>query len=327
MAGVELAGLGELAERAQVRAVLGGDERAELLGHERGEQRRADLPVAAAEPPPAGLAAGDDERPARREGAAQARQGRVAADVDDRVVAAAARGEVLARVVDDVVGAERPDQLRLGGAGHARHLGPERLRDLDRERADAARRADDEHVLAGLHAGLVAHRLQGGEPGHGDRCRLLERQVGRLGREPSRHGHGVLRERAVARAVDVVARGELGDVRADGLDGARHAAARVRGLGAAQAEARGADRVGEAGHDVPRAPVDAGRAHAHEDLAVADRRPGDLGEPQDVGGGAAVGVLDDRPHRACGGLGRRAVCRWVERGCRHGVLRASGLTL
>ena len=63
----------------------------------------------------------------------------VAHVVEDQVVAGPARGEVGRRVVDDVVGADRPDELEVPGAGHAGHLGAKGLRDLNGERADAPR--------------------------------------------------------------------------------------------------------------------------------------------------------------------------------------------
>ena len=61
---------------------------AELLADEQGQHGRPELAVDAAEPPSAGLAADDDERPARGEGAAEVRQRAVPADVEDDVVAA-----------------------------------------------------------------------------------------------------------------------------------------------------------------------------------------------------------------------------------------------
>jgi Tetracyclin repressor-like, C-terminal domain len=42
-------------------------------------------------------------------------------------------GDVLAGVVDDVVGGDRADQVELAGAGHPGHLGAECLCELDRE--------------------------------------------------------------------------------------------------------------------------------------------------------------------------------------------------
>src|SRR2546426_500851 len=78
---------------------------------------------------------------------------------------------------------------------------------------------------------------------------------------------------AVAGAVDLIARNELGHVLADGLDRSGHTPARVGGLGPAEPEAR-PDEVGEAGHHMPRAPIHAGRTHVHQDLVVSDRWPG-----------------------------------------------------
>ena len=65
-----------------------------------------------------------------------------------------------------------------------------------------------------------------------------------------------------------------------------------------------ADWVGETGHDVPGAPVDAGRPHPDQHLAVPAHRPGDLGQAKDLLRGDAVGVLDDGPHRESSRLGR-----------------------
>ena len=70
--------------------------------------------------------------------------------VEDEVVLLSAPGEVVAGVVDDVVGADRTDQVHVPGAAHAGDLGPERLGDLHRERADAAGGTIDEDLLAGL---------------------------------------------------------------------------------------------------------------------------------------------------------------------------------
>ena len=60
-----------------------------------------------------------------------------------------------------------------------------------------------------------------------------------------------------------------------------------------QREPRG---EGPPGHRVPRAPVDAGGADAHEHLTAGGHGVGDLREPQPVG--RAVSVLDDGLHDA-----------------------------
>ncbi len=80
--------------------------------------------------------------------------------VEDEVVALRGAGEVGPRVVDDVVGTERADQVDVAGAAHTRHLGAESLGDLHGECADAAGRARDQHRLARLDVRDVAQRLQ-----------------------------------------------------------------------------------------------------------------------------------------------------------------------
>lgn len=67
--------------------------------------------------------------------------------------------KVLADVVDPVVGAKGQDEVGLRGAAHAAHVGTERMGQLDGEGADAACRADDQYVLAGLHASDVTQAL------------------------------------------------------------------------------------------------------------------------------------------------------------------------
>lgn len=46
--------------------------------------------------------------------------------------------------------------------------------------------------------------------------------------------------------------------------------------------------MGQAGHEMPDAPVHAGCVHAQQHLTVADRGPADLAEPQHVLGFAVV---------------------------------------
>ena len=60
-------------------------------------------------------------------------------------------GEILRRVIDDVVGSEGPDQVDLGRAAHARDFGAEGLGNLDGKAAYSTRRPDDQYLLACLH--------------------------------------------------------------------------------------------------------------------------------------------------------------------------------
>src|ERR671914_1675562 len=77
-----------------------------------------------------------------------------------------------------------------------------------------------QNVLAGLNPPLVAESLERGGPGNGDRRRLLEGEVGRLGCERALSSGRVLGEGPVAGAEHLVARREARYVLADRLDDA-----------------------------------------------------------------------------------------------------------
>ena len=62
---LHLPGLDEIAQRGQVRGVLGCHERAHPLAHQRGQQERPHAPVAPAQPAPTGLAADHTSLPLR----------------------------------------------------------------------------------------------------------------------------------------------------------------------------------------------------------------------------------------------------------------------
>jgi hypothetical protein len=91
-------------------------------------------------------------------------QATVAANVEDHVVAVLAVGEILAAVVDDVIGAEGSNHIDLRCAAHTGDVGTVRLGDLHGEAAHSSRGADDQHRLTGLDPSVVAHRLESGEP-------------------------------------------------------------------------------------------------------------------------------------------------------------------
>ena len=227
----------------------------------------------------------------------------VPCDVEDDVVAVTTVDEVLARVVDDAVGADRSHQFRFRCAGNPSHLGAERLGQLDGERPHASPRADDQDSLTGSNLPLVANGLEGGVARDGDGRCLLEGEVRRLGREPVRAGAGVLGEGAVAGAEHLVPRLKLGHVLADRLDASGDIETANGVLGRAEPEARDPDQVRQPCHQVPDALVDPGRVHPDKHLVVADHRPVDLPELQDVG--RAVSVLDDCLHVCVGDAGLR----------------------
>lgn len=74
--------------------------------------------------------------------------------------------------------------------------------------------ADDQHLVARFHL-CLADRLQRGDTGDRRRGRLLEGQVRRFRRELARLDAGVLRERAIAGAIDRIANSEPSHVLAD----------------------------------------------------------------------------------------------------------------
>jgi hypothetical protein len=129
--------------------------------------------------------------------AAQSAQRLVSHVVEDDVVPLLPVGEVGSRVVHDVRGAERADELDVGGAGHPGDLRAQCDRDLDGDVADPARCAVDQDPLARLHLPDVADRTQRRLPRHRNGRRVLEREPCRLGHHPVSGGAGVLGERAV----------------------------------------------------------------------------------------------------------------------------------
>ena len=217
--GSELPVLEQPAQDSQIRLVELRDEEGGLPAP---TQRRQAHPNDVAERPEPAIghrAADEDDGRLRLEHALELRPRAAAGDVEDEVVAPIAPGEVLGGVVDDVVGSESASLLDVGGAAHGRHLGSERLRDLDRERADCARGAVDQHLLTGLDPALVTKPLQRGQPGDADSSRLLEGDVRGLAHDPAllTHAH-VLGEGAVLATEDLVAGPEGRHVLADGLD-------------------------------------------------------------------------------------------------------------
>src|SRR6266851_7348281 len=101
-------------------------------------------------------------------------------EVEDHVVMLAVAGEILSRVINDLVGADGPDHFHIPRTANAGNLSAKRLRDLDSERTHASGGAIYQDLLAGLNLSLVAQTLQRGESRHRRRSRLLERHVSRL---------------------------------------------------------------------------------------------------------------------------------------------------
>lgn len=144
-------------------------------------------------------------------------------DGEDLALGAEGRDDVGRLVVDDLVGAEGfAEGCFAGGAGH-RHGAAERFRDLDTKCSRAARAAVDEDVVARLDVrrdGLVRRQAR---RAHGASLLQTLRGPGSVGESgyAVALGDEVLAQGAVASegvdaADDKVARGDVGDLGADG---------------------------------------------------------------------------------------------------------------
>src|SRR5215208_2491450 len=291
----DLAGFDELLEDDHVLVVLLVNECAQLLSHERGQHERADLAIGTSEPPSSPFASNDDEGPPGGEGAPQACQRGVPADVEDQVVALIALCEVLARVVDYVIRTDGSDHLHLLGAANACYVRAERFGYLHGVGPHSSRGTDDQHFLPRAHLSVIAQGLQGGRAHDGYHSRLLKGEVYRLGRELVLLSTHVLGVGALSDAEYLIARTEPAHVLADPPHDPGHVRADDGVLGRAEAVASEAYRVGQTRHDVPDVPTHAGRMHAHQYLIVSDLGDADVPEFQDIGG--AVGVPDHCLHR------------------------------
>ena len=224
----------------------------------------------------------------------------------------------VAGVVDDVVGAEGPDQVELAGAGHAGDLGSEGLGQLHGIAPDATGGADDQHALAGLEVADVGEGLQGGGRRDRDHRGLLEGEVGRFDGQLVLVGDGVLGERASPEAEDLVALGEHGHRRPDGHDDPGDIEPGHRLPGSAKPEREPAG-IRQSCHDVPGRAGHAGGVDVQQHLVGGDARTRELCQAQHIG--RPVPVLDDGAHRA-GGTGRSHPVgvrgEWV-RGSGHGM--------
>ena len=76
------------------------------------------------------------------------------------VVGLGARREVFSGIVNDPIGAERSDELDVGGAAHPGHLSPEVFRELDGRRTNRAGRTVDEHALPAADTRLARRNVR-----------------------------------------------------------------------------------------------------------------------------------------------------------------------
>ena len=210
-------------------------------------------------------------------------------------------GEVLLGVVDHMIGAEAADQVCLSRAAHCGDLGSHRFGDLDGVYADAPSGTVDEDRLPRLDLADVTNGLEGCQTGHRQHRGLLESEAGWFRNELALFGCGILGERALAVAEDLITRFEARDLGPDSLHRTCHV---VSGRGiprAAQAES-GPHHVGSSLHEKNVTSMDRGGAHANQHFIVTDIRLVHLNKFEDVG--SSVFALDDRLHRIPPRMGR-----------------------
>src|SRR5438876_1956230 len=138
----------------------------------------------------------------------------VANVIEDHVITLVALGEILFRVINDAIGADRSDKIEIACATNSRDLCAKRLGDLHGEGSYTSGRAVDQNLLPGLNLSL-AQALQRGKSGQRNRGGLLKRNVQRLDDQGSFGSNCILGQRAPTDAEHFVARFELRDVLAD----------------------------------------------------------------------------------------------------------------
>ena len=77
-------------------------------------------------------------------------------EIQDHVVMLATAGEILSRVIKDLVCADGADHFRIPGTTNASNLGSKRFGDLHCERTHASGGAINQDLLAELNLSLVA---------------------------------------------------------------------------------------------------------------------------------------------------------------------------
>src|SRR5262249_33779608 len=166
-------------ERLEVFAAFLRVQGPKLLLRPDRQERRAQLAAEAARPAVPTLASDDHERARRRERSPKLRYRTPARGVDDEIPGPRSVREILPRVVDHVVGADRTDQIRLRGSADPRDPRAERLRDLVGERADTSARTHDQGGSSRPCSTEIPNGSERAAPGDRGRGRLLERDAAR----------------------------------------------------------------------------------------------------------------------------------------------------
>ena len=234
--------------------------------------------------------------------------------VEDHVVAPGQGQRVFRPVVHHVIGAQAPEELRLGPVINTGDLGAHRLGNLHGVRPDTAAGGEDEHVVAWVDAGQP-HEVQGVQSPHGDGGGIREAHVPGLLDDRRSRGHGhefaIRAQSKPGRAEYLVAHLEVGHVPAHARDlasevGAENPATRPSyAERQAQWQPEPADREPEAAH-LAVGLRGFGGAYPDEDLVVLGHRRAEVGEVQHLGW--SVPCVGDGLHAVgVGPAGRRKV--------------------
>ena len=95
----------------------------------------------------------------------------------DQIVTLPALREILPRVINHMVCANRSRRVHFPRAAHGSDFRPERFGNLDRKRTHATGRAINQNLLAWLDPSLITKTLKGGDCRHRYGCCVLKRML------------------------------------------------------------------------------------------------------------------------------------------------------
>src|SRR6266542_6764933 len=193
--------------------------------------------------------------------------------VENYVVTFRTFREILFRIIDDVICAERSNQIDIPCAAYAGHICTERFRDLHGERADASGRTVNQDLLPGLNFSFVAEGLQCRDSSYIDRSRFLKRQVRRFERNCSVCARTyVLGEGPGFPAEHFITWFELRDVFADGFNCSCKVNTQPRVLWFSQSNPHHAHDLGRAFNEMPVEWIHRSCANSNQELIVRRSR-------------------------------------------------------
>src|SRR5437879_2439706 len=193
--------------------------------------------------------------------------------VENHVVAFSTFSEILFRVINYVIRAERSDKIDISGAANASDIGAESFRDLHRECAHASRRAVNQDLLTRLDFSFVAKSLQRRDARYVYRSCLLKREIGRLQRDCALGAPTyILGKSPASSAENIIAWFELGHILADGFNCPRKIDTKLYVLWFAQADPHHAHAVSFAFDEMPVVWINGRRANSDQELIVIRRR-------------------------------------------------------